>query len=207
MSQEFPYVINARRGELDEWRRLLNDAVVHGTPESPIINRMGKHSPRMVDMRIPLTNGARAGWIGEHLAWALSGGVFDTRAIASSGVPGTLAVGTLLAQLPHMEACIVRSERKAYGRCRIVEGARPESVVFIDDILSNGSSAMRAIKVLNAEGIIVEGVLTIVCYDWKTGTERLSSEGVKAFHLVHLQKMNQASNESGAAFFKGELNP
>ena len=54
---------------------------------------------------------------------------------------------------------------------------------------------MRAIKVLNAEGISVEGVLTVVCYDWKTGAARLSSEGVKAFHLVHLQKMNQASNE------------
>ena len=64
-------------------------------------------------MRLPLTNGAQAGWIGEHLAWALSGGVFDSKAIASSGVPGTLAVGVLLAQLPDMEACIVRSEKKS----------------------------------------------------------------------------------------------
>lgn len=195
MPQEFPYVINARRGNVDEWRRLLNDAVIHGTPESPIINRKGEHSPRMVDMRLPLTNGARAGWICEHLAWALSGGFFNAQAIASSGVPGTLAVGALLAQLPDMEACIVRSERKKHDRRRIVEGARPESVVFVDDILSGGSSAIRAIKVLDAEGISVEGVLTIVCYDWKTGTARLSSEGVKAFHLVHLQKRNQASNE------------
>ncbi len=207
MSQDFPYVINARRGDVDEWRHLLSDALIHATPESPIINRMGKHSPRMVDMRLPLTNGARAGWIAEHLAWALRGGVFDAQAIASSGVPGTLLVGVLLAQLPDMEACIVRSERKAYGRRRIVEGARPESVVYVDDIFSNGSSAMRAIKVLNAEGISVEGVLTIVCYDWKTGRERLYGEGVKAFHLVHLQKKNRASNEAGAAFFKGEFNP
>ena len=206
MSQEFLYVINARRGDVDEWRRLLNDAVVHGTPESPIINRMGKHSPRMVDMRLPLTNGARAGWIGKHLAWALRGGVFNAQAIASSGVPGTLAVGALLAQLPDLEACIIRPERKKYGRRRIVEGARPESVVFVDDILSGGSSAMRAIKVLNEEGISVEGVLTIVCYDWKTGAARLSSEGVKAFHLVHLQKKNQALNEPGTSFFKGEFN-
>ncbi|MCY3823884.1 MAG: hypothetical protein OXG62_08460 [Nitrospinae bacterium] len=189
-------MINARRGDVDEWRRLLNDAVIHGTPEAPIINRMGGHSPRMVDMRIPLTNGARAGWIGEHLAWALRGGVFDTKAIASSGVAGTLAVGVLLAQLPDMEACIIRSERKKHDRRRIVEGARPESVVFVDDILAGGNSAMRAIEVLDAEGISVEGVLTIVCYDWKTGAKRLYGEGVKAFHLVHLQKKNQASTGS-----------
>lgn len=207
MSQKFPFVINARRGDVDEWRRLLNDALIYGTPESPIINSKGGHSSRMFDMRLPLTSGARAGWIGDHLAWALRGGVFDTQAIAGSGVPGTLAVGALLAQLPDMKACIIRPERKKYGRRRIVEGARPKSVVFVDDILSGGSTAMRAIKVLNAEGISVEGVLTIVCYDWKTGTARLSSEGVKAFHLVHLQKKNQASRESGAAFFKGEFNP
>ena len=207
MSQEFPYVISARRGDVDEWTRLLHDALIHTTPDSPIINRMGKHSPRMVDMRLLLTNGARAGWVAKHLAWALSGGVFSARAIASSGVPGTLAVGALLAQLPHMEACIIRPERKKYGRRRIIEGTRPESVVYVDDILSSGSSAMRAIRVLNAEGISVEGVLTIVCYDWKRGRARLYGEGVKAFHLVHLQKKNQASNESGAAFFKGEFNP
>ncbi len=200
-------MINACRGDVDEWKHLLNDALIHGTPEAPIINWKGEHSPRMVDMRLPLTNGARAGWIGKHLAWALRGGVFDTRAIASSGVPGTLVVGALLAQLPDMKACIIRPERKKYDRRRIVEGARPESVVFVDDILSGGSTAMRAIKVLGAEGISVEGVLTIVCYDWKTGAARLSSEGVKAFHLVHLQKTNQASRESGAAFFKGEFNP
>ena len=191
MSQQFPYVINACRGDVDEWKRLLNDALIHATPESPIINRTGRHSPRMVDMRLPLTNGARAGWIGEHLAWALRGGIFNARAIASSGVPGTLAVGVLLARLPDMEACIIRSERKKYDRQRIVEGARPESVVFVDDILSGGNSAMRAIKALNAEGISVEGVLTIVCYDWKTGAERLYGEGVKAFHLVHLSKPPQ----------------
>ena len=137
-------------------------------------------------------HGARAGWIGDHLAWALSGGVFNAQAVAGSGVPGTLAVGVLLAQLPDMEACIVRPERKKYDRRRIVEGARPESVVFVDDILSGGSTAMRAIEVLGAEGISVEGVLTIVCYDWKAGTARLSCEGVKAAHLVHLQKVNQA---------------
>ena len=193
MTNNFPYVINARRGDVDGWRRLLNCALIHATPESPIINRMGKHSPRMVDMRLPLTNGAQAGWVGGHLAWALSGGFFNAQAIASSGVSGTLVVGTLLAQLPDMQACIVRAERKKHDRRRIVEGARPESVVFVDDILAGGSSAMRAIEVLNAEGISVEGVLTIVCYDWKTGTARLSSEGVKAFHLVNLQKMNQAS--------------
>ena len=82
---------------------------------------------------------AQASWLGEHLAWALRGGFFDTRAVAGSGVAGILTVGAALAQLPDMEACIVRSERKDYGRCRIVEGARPESVVFIDDILSGAT--------------------------------------------------------------------
>ena len=119
-------------------------------------------------MRIPLTNGARA--------------------VASSGVPGTLAVGAVLARLPDMEACIIREQRKTYGRRRLVEGARPGSAVYIDDIMAGGNTALRAIRALEAEGIRVEGVLTIVCYGWGRGAGRLASAGIKAAHLVHLGK-------------------
>lgn len=188
MQRDFPFRMNARRGDIDEWRRLLNDALIRGTPESPIVSRKGQRRSLFLDMRLPLTNGARARWIGEHLAWALRGGFFDARAIASSGVPGTLAAGVVIAQLPHMEACIIRPERRKYGRCRLVEGARPKSVVYIDDIMVGGYTALRAIKVLNEEGIRVDGVLTIVCYGWGRGAARLASAGVKAAHLVHLQK-------------------
>ena len=191
MQREFPFLINARRGDVGEWRRLLNDALIRGTPESPIVSRKGQRRSLFLDMRLPLTNGARARWIGEHLAWALRGGFFDARAVASSGVPGTLAIGAVLAQLPDMEACIIRPERRTYGRCRLVEGARPESAVYIDDVMVGGNTALRAIRVLNEEGIRVDGVLTIICYDWGRGAAHLSSAGVKAAHLVHLQKMNQ----------------
>ena len=146
-------------------------------------------------MRLPLTNGARARWIGEHLARALRGGIFDAHAVASSGVPGTLAVGAVLARLPDMEACIIRDKRKTYGRCRLVEGARPESVVFIDDILSGANTSLRAKGLLEAEGIRVEGVLTIVCYGWGRGAARLSSAGVKAAHLVHLSRRFRPSRD------------
>ncbi len=131
---------------------------------------------------------ARAGWIGEHLARALRGGFFDARAVASSGVPGTLAVGAVLARLPDMEACIIRPERRTYGRCRLVEGARPESAVYVDDIMAGGNTALRAIRLLEEEGIRIEGVLTIVCYGWGRGEARLASAGVKAAHLVHLSR-------------------
>ena len=188
MPGEFPFRMNARRGDAGEWRRLLNDALIRGTLESPIVSRKGQRRSMLLDMRLPLTNGARAGWIGEQLARALRGGVFDARAVASSGVPGTLAVGAVLARLPDMEACIIRDKRKTYGRCRLVEGARPESAVYIDDIMAGGNTALRAIKALEAEGIRVEGVLTIVCFGWSRGAARLASAGVKAAHLVHLEK-------------------
>ena len=192
MPGEFPFRMNARRGDAGEWRRLLNDALIRATPESPIVSKQGRQRSKILDMRLPLTSGARAGWIGEQLAWALRGGFFDARAVASSGVPGTLAVGAVLAQLPHMEACIIRPERRTYGRRRLVEGARPGSAVYIDDIMAGGNTALRAIRVLQAEGVRVEGVLTIVCYGWGRGAGRLASAGVKAAHLVHLQKKRRS---------------
>ena len=195
MTHQYPYRIKAHRGDAEEWRRLLDDALIRATPESPIISKQGHQRSKILDMRIPLTNGARAGWIGEHLAWALRGGIFDTRAIASCGVAGTLAAGIVIAQRPDMEACIVRSERKDYGRRRIVEGARPESVVFIDDILSGANTSLRSIRLLEEEGVRVEGVLTIVCYGWGRGAGRLASAGVKAAHLVHLSRRFKPSQD------------
>ena len=65
---------------------------------------------------------------------------------------------------------------------------RPESVVYVDDIMAGGYTALRAIRALEAEGVRVEGVLTIVCFGWGRGAARLSSAGVKAAHLVHLEK-------------------
>ena len=195
MTHEYPYRIKAHRGNAEEWQRLLDDALIRATPASPIISKHGRQRSKILDMRIPLTNGARARWIGEHLAWALRGGFFNAQAIASSGVAGILTVGAVLAQLPDMEACIVRSERKDYGRCRIVEGARPESVVFIDDILSGANSALRAIRLLEEEGVHVEGVLTIVCYGWGRGAGRLASANVKATHLVNLSRRFKPSQD------------
>lgn len=150
-------------------------------------NRRVRGSPRPVAQR---ETGAYM-----QCARAFRGGFFNAQAIASSGVAGILTVGAVLAQLPDMEACIVRSERKDYGRCRIVEGARPESVVFIDDILSGANSALRAIRLLEEEGVHVEGVLTIVCYGWGRGAGRLASANVKATHLVNLSRRFKPSQD------------
>ena len=202
MTHEYPYRIKVNRGDTEEWRRLLDDALIRATPESPIVSKQGRQRSKILDMRIPLTNGAQARWIGEHLAWALRGGIFNTRAIASCGVAGTLLAGVVIAQCPDMEACIVRSERKDYGRCRIVEGARPESVVFVDDILSGGNSSLRSIRLLEEEGIRVEGVLTIVCDGWGRGAGRLASANVKAAHLVNLTRRFKPSQDMPENVFK-----
>lgn len=194
-SNKFPFLIEANRGGVNEWRRLLDEAFIRGT-EEPIISKRGKRSKWIFDMRIPLTDGSQSAWLGEHLAWALTGGKFNAKAIASYGVAGTLTVGAVLPHMPNLKACIVLPDRKSYGRCRIVEGARPESVVFIDDILSGGNTSLNAIKVLKAEGIRVEGVLTIVRYGWGRGARRLHERGIKAAHLVCLNKQPHPQSSS-----------
>lgn len=63
-----------------------------------------------------------------------------------------------------LRAFTVRKEAKAHGTGRQIEGPfHPgDRVVVIEDVITTGGSALRAIEVLKAAGATVEGVLAVV---------------------------------------------
>jgi AMMECR1 domain-containing protein len=77
--------------------------------------------------------------------------------------------------LPLLGACVaagggrytglaVRRERKAYGSCRQIDGPvdRARSVVVLDESITAGRSVYEGIRVLESEGLEVEGALCLV---------------------------------------------
>lgn len=63
-----------------------------------------------------------------------------------------------------LRAFTVRKEAKAHGAGRQIEGPfHPgDRVVVIEDVITTGGSALKAIEVLRAAGAVVEGVLAVV---------------------------------------------
>ena len=65
---------------------------------------------------------------------------------------------------PTIDAFTVRKERKGHGAKRQIEGCfdRNASVVVVEDVITTGQSALRAIEAVTAAGGVVVGVLAVV---------------------------------------------
>ena len=89
-----------------------------------------------------------------------------------------------------VDAFTVRKEPKGHGTRSAIEGCFPEtgSVVVIEDVITTGASALKAIDVVLANGIEVDGVLAVVNRD-AGGVAAIDAQGVQCVTLVSLSDL------------------
>lgn len=101
-----------------------------------------------------------------------------------------------------LRAFSVRKEAKAHGAGRQIEGPfRPgDSVVIVEDVITTGGSALRAVAVVRAAGGTVAGVLALIDRD-EGGRDAIEAEGhavrvlARASEIVRL--MPPSASHSG----------
>jgi orotate phosphoribosyltransferase len=88
---------------------------------------------------------------------------------------------------PAIDGFTVRKEAKGHGTGRHIEGRfrAGARVVVVEDVITTGSSALRAIAAVQAGGGLVLGVLAVVDRD-EGGRARLEETGVPVRALVRL---------------------
>ena len=86
----------------------------------------------------------------------------------------------------------IRKEPKAYGAGRQIEGPfQPaDSCVVIEDVVTTGASAIRAITVLREAGAQVLGVLAVVDRE-DGGTDNIQQLGVPLISLARMSELAQ----------------
>jgi len=91
---------------------------------------------------------------------------------------------------PSIDGFTVRKEAKAHGTGRQIEGAFREGarVVVVEDVITTGGSALRAIDVVRQAGGKVDGILAVVDRE-EGGMEALTSAGCAAVALVGLHEL------------------
>ena len=84
-----------------------------------------------------------------------------------------------------IRAFTVRKEPKTYGTGKLIEGpfAAGDNVVIIEDVITTGGSAQRAIAAVQNAGGVVVGVLAVVDRE-EGGRDALSSTGVPIITLA-----------------------
>ena len=84
-----------------------------------------------------------------------------------------------------LRAFTVRKEAKAHGTGRLIEGPYREGdrVAVIEDVITTGGSALRAMASIRAAGGVVAGVLSLVDRE-EGGREAIEAAGVPVVSLA-----------------------
>ena len=149
----------------------------------------GRRSTLYVDARLTTMSPDGLALIGptalaaiEHAGWRPDavGGL----TLGADPVSYAIAYASALAGRP-LRAFTVRKEAKQHGTGRLIEGPYREGdrVVVIEDVITTGGSALRAVEALRAAGGTVVGVLAVVDRE-EGGREAIEAIGLPVVALA-----------------------
>lgn len=159
-------------------RLLLSRSVTHGD----FVLASGQRSSYYIDCRLTTMSAAGLVLIGRLGLAALREAGWAPSAIGGLTMgadPVAYAIAAASAGTSHViDAFSVRKEAKTHGTGRLIEGNfRPgDAVVVVEDVITSGGSAEKAIAAVAAAGGTVLGVLAVVDRE-QGGSERLTASG------------------------------
>lgn len=89
-----------------------------------------------------------------------------------------------------LRAFTVRKEAKTHGTGKLIEGPfrAGDSVAVIEDVITTGASALKAVEAVRAAGGTVAGVLALVDRE-EGGREALEREGLQVVSLTRVSEI------------------
>ncbi|HEU5185955.1 MAG TPA: orotate phosphoribosyltransferase [Gemmatimonadaceae bacterium] len=89
-----------------------------------------------------------------------------------------------------LRAFTVRKEAKTHGAARRIEGPFREGdhVAIVEDVITTGGSAIKAIEAVAEAGGVIAGVLAVVDRE-EGGREALESRGVRVIALTRVSQL------------------
>ena len=157
----------------------------------------GARSRYYVDCRTTTTHAEGQALIGRLGLAALRAAELRPQAVGgltlgADPVAYAIAHASWLAGDP-VNAFTVRKEPKAHGTGKRVEGcfAAGDQVVVVEDVITTGGSALKAVQAVEAEGGTVLGVLALVDRE-EGGREAIEAAGYRVHVLLRVTELNAA---------------
>ena len=163
---------------------LLQINAIKLNPKNPFTWASGWKSPIYCDNRTILSYPDKRNLICNYLVLQIEKNLKNFDIIAGVAT-GAIGIGMLVANKLNKPFVYVRSDRKKHGRKNSVEGffQKNQKVVVIEDLISTGKSSLEACDSLLAEGLTIEGLVSIFNYNFDVSKKNFESKKVKYYSL------------------------
>jgi orotate phosphoribosyltransferase len=174
--------------------RLLKIKAVKLQPANPFTWASGWKSPIYNDNRKTLSYPEIRSFIKLELARTIVENFEEADAIAGVAT-GAIAQGALVADMLGLPFVYIRSTPKDHGLENLIEGElKPDSkVVIVEDLVSTGSSSLKAVEAVRNFGCDVVGMVAIVTYGFPIAEKAFKEAKVP---LITLSNYNAILEEA-----------
>ncbi|KGI59531.1 orotate phosphoribosyltransferase [Prevotella sp. DNF00663] len=165
--------------------KLLKVKAIKLQPNNPFTWASGWSSPFYCDNRKTLSYPELRNYIKLELVHAILEAFPEVEAIAGVAT-GAIAQGALVADELHLPFVYVRSKPKDHGLENLIEGElRPGSkVVVVEDLVSTGSSSLKAVEAIRRDGCNVIGMVAAYTYGFPEAEEAFNKANVQLVTLT-----------------------
>jgi orotate phosphoribosyltransferase len=178
--------------------KLLQVNAIKLNPAAPFTWASGWKSPIYCDNRKVLS----FPYIREFIKSEMCNVVFEQfpeadmlAGVATAGIAwGAMAADQL--KLPYI---YVRPKPKEHGLGNQIEGfyEKGQKVVVIEDLISTGKSSLQVVEVLQKEGLVVEGMVSIFTYGFDVADKAFAEAGIRYQSLTNYASLIEAAMEKG----------
>jgi len=177
--------------------RLIKLLAERSTKRGQFTLASGKQSENYIDARLTTMSPEGLALIGRLALSTLHQSQWTVDAIGGLTLgadPISYAISYASAESSHpLRAFTVRKETKTHGTGKTIEGPfrQKDRVAVIEDVITTGGSALRAIEAVRAENGIVVGVLALVDRE-EGGRQAIETAGVPVISLVAASQIIRA---------------
>lgn len=178
--------------------KLLSIKAIKLQPNEPFTWASGWHSPIYTDNRLVLGYPKVRAFVKTELAHAVLANFPEATAVAGVAT-GAIAMGMAVADQLGLPYAYVRPKPKDHGTKNQIEGKLPEGskVVVIEDLISTGSSSLKAVEALRQAELEVVGMVASYTYGFPVAEEAFKEAGVKLVTLGDYEHTIEIAAETG----------
>ena len=175
----------------------IETGAIQLNPKTPFLWASGCRMPIYNDNRLLLGNSQHRQLIAEGFKDVITSKEIEVDVIAGTATAG-IPPATSLANLLETPLIYVRTHPKEHGMKNQIEGVlrQNQNVIVVEDLISTGGSALKAVTAIREVGGKVDHCLSIFSYGFSKAIEQFKNARCQLHHLLNFEELILLAREN-----------